>query len=426
VSSTDAKSPAALPDRTTTQLQIGGRGATTRPLARPRLVGVDVARGLALLGMIAVHSIADLDSRGNPTLSAEVAAGRASTLFVMLAGVGLALLSGGQRPAEGRARTAVAAGIAVRALLIGAIGLLLGGLFGEATDIEVILPYYAVLFLIAIPLLGLRPSTLAWIAAGVVAVAPVLILWIVADVGAADLDAGGNVTFETLFDDPGGLLSALLVTGSYPVLAFLAYLCAGLAIGRLNLSSGRLAAGLLGGGLAMAIGAKVVSSMLLFQMGGLGELVDLEDADSPGAAVNQLLWDPEPVGSWWYLALPSPHSTTPIDLLHTLGSAMAVLGAALLLCRVRAIASLLRPLAAAGSMTLTLYCAHLLVLATGVLEDEEVVLYLLMVVAALAFGYFWQLKKGQGPLERMVAATAGLARRAVAAQQTRDGRHRRG
>jgi len=425
VSSTDARSPAALPDQTTTQLQIGGRGGTTRPLQRARLVGVDVARGLALLGMMAVHVVDELDSRGNPTLATEVAAGRASTLFVMLAGVGLALLSGGQRPAEGRARTAIAAGIAVRALLIGAIGLLLGDLFGQSTQVEVILPYYGLLFLIAIPLLGLRPRTLAWIAVAVVAVAPVVILWIVADVGAAELDAGGNVTFATLFEDPGGLLSALLVTGSYPVLAFLAYLCAGIAIGRLNLSSSRLAAGLLGGGLVMAIGAQLVSSMLLFQLGGMQELVDLEEVGSRGEAVNQLLWDPQPVGSWWYLAVSAPHSSTPIDLLHTLGSAMAVLGAALLLCRIRVIARLLRPLAAAGSMTLTLYCAHLLVLSTGLFADQQLPLYVLMVVAALAFGYFWQRKMGQGPLERLVAAIAGRARRAVAAQGTGDGRHRR-
>jgi uncharacterized membrane protein YeiB len=421
----DARSPAALSDQTTTQLQVGGRGGSTRPLERTRLVGVDVARGVALLGMIAVHVIDDMDSRGNPTLTTEVAAGRASTLFVMLAGVGLALLSGGQRPAEGRARTAIAAGIAVRALLIGAIGLLLGELFGGSANVEVILPYYGLLFLLAIPLLGLLPRTLAWVTAAVVAVAPVVILWIVADVGTAELEAGGNVTVTTLFEDPGELLSALLVTGSYPVLAFMAYLCAGMAIGRLNLSSSRLAAGLLGGGIAMALGAQLVSSMLLFQLGGLRELVDLVDADSTREAANQLLWDPDPVGSWWYLALPAPHSSTPIDLLHTLGSAMAVLGAALLLCRVRAIARLLRPLAAAGSMTLTLYTAHLLVLATGVFEDEEVVLYLLMVVAALAFGYFWQRKMGQGPLERLVASTAGLARRAVAGQQSREGRHRR-
>jgi uncharacterized membrane protein YeiB len=421
----DARSPAALSDQTTTQLQVGGRGGSTRPLERTRLVGVDVARGVALLGMIAVHVIDDMDSRGNPTLTTEVAAGRASTLFVMLAGVGLALLSGGQRPAEGRARTAIAAGIAVRALLIGAIGLLLGELFGGSANVEVILPYYGLLFLLAIPLLGLLPRTLAWVTAAVVAVAPVVILWIVADVGTAELEAGGNVTFTTLFEDPGELLSALLVTGSYPVLAFMAYLCAGMAIGRLNLSSSRLAAGLLGGGIAMALGAQLVSSMLLFQLGGLRELVDLVDANSTREAANQLLWDPDPVGSWWYLALPAPHSSTPIDLLHTLGSAMAVLGAALLLCRVRAIARLLRPLAAAGSMTLTLYTAHLLVLATGVFEDEEVVLYLLMVVAALAFGYFWQRKMGQGPLERLVASTAGLARRAVAGQQSREGRHRR-
>jgi hypothetical protein len=49
-------------------------------------------------------------------------------------------------------------GIAVRALLIGAIGLALGYFAG---DFSVILPVYALLFLLAIPLLGLRPRTLA-------------------------------------------------------------------------------------------------------------------------------------------------------------------------------------------------------------------------------------------------------------------------
>lgn len=57
----------------------------------------------------------------------------------------LAFLSGAQRVVDGRARTAAAAGIVVRALLIGAIGLLLG-YATDVSEIAVILPYYAVLF----------------------------------------------------------------------------------------------------------------------------------------------------------------------------------------------------------------------------------------------------------------------------------------
>jgi uncharacterized membrane protein YeiB len=67
-------------------------------------------------------------------------------------------------------------------------------------------------------------------------------------------------------------------------------------------------------------------------------------------------------------------------------------------------------------MILTLYCGHLLVLATGVLTDAPDTLYVLLVVGALAFGVAWQRWQGQGPLERLVAAAAGRARRAVVAR----------
>ena len=93
---------------------------------------------------------------------------------------------------------------------------------------------------------------------------------------------------------------------------------------------------------------------------------------------------------------------------------MAVLGAALLLTRVPAVARVLWPVAVAGSMVLTLYSAHLLLLATDVLQDDLVLLYVLMVVGALAFALLWRRRFRQGPLERLVAVVAGRARRMVA------------
>ncbi len=108
---------------------------------------------------------------------------------------------------------------------------------------------------------------------------------------------------------------------------------------------------------------------------------------------RELLWDPDPSSSWWYLALPAPHSHSTIDVLHTLGSAVAVLGAALLLSRIPLVARLLEPLAAAGSMALTLYSAHLVLLATGLLADTPRVLYVLMVVGALTFAHFWRRRR---------------------------------
>jgi uncharacterized membrane protein len=386
------------------------------PSDRPgRVIGVDVARGIALIGMMAVHVFATFDRHGTPTLATVLAAGRSATTFVLVAGVSLAFLSGGQRVVDGRARTAAAAGIAVRALLIGAIGLLLG-YAADAIEVEVILPYYAALFLLAIPLLGRRPRTLALAAAALIAVAPVVTLALV-DADGPSFRGSDNATFDTLVDDPSGLIVGLLVTGPYPVLAYLAYLCAGLAIGRLDLSSRRLATWLLGGGLGLALTARIVSAVLLYPLGGLRHLQGIGPSSAAPVTRNALLWDPEQTWSWWYLALPAPHSITPVDMVHTLGSAMAVLGAALLLSRVPLIARLLRPLAAAGAMTLTLYSGHLLVLATGVLQHAPGTMYVLLVVGALAFGSFWQRWLGQGPFERLVAAAARRARQAVMARR---------
>lgn len=384
-------------------------------IAPTRVLGVDVARGVALFGMMAVHVFSTFHSDGTPTAATFIAGGRSAATFALLAGVSLAFLSGGRHIVHGRTRTAVAAGIAVRALLIGAIGLALG----YTQQIDVILPFYAALFLLTIPLLGLRPRVLAGIA-GVVIVAAPVVLVATFDADLPYFNAGINPTFGMLLQDPVGLVVDLLVSGTYPAIAYIAYLLVGLAIGRLDLSSLRVARRLLSGGLALAVSAWFASSLLLFHLGGLTQLHAAAGSESdPARALNIILWEPDPtsVSTWWWLALRAPHSNTPLDLLLTLGSAMAVLGLALLMARIPTGARILRPLAAAGSMTLTFYSAHLIVLATGVLPGNPVVLYLTMVVTVLIVATVWRRWLGQGPLERLVATTARRARRAVAARR---------
>jgi Heparan-alpha-glucosaminide N-acetyltransferase, catalytic/Protein of unknown function (DUF418) len=372
------------------------------------VTGVDLARGLALLGMMAKHVFDDVTEHG-PTATGWIASGRAATTFALVAGVSIAFLSGGRRILHGRARTAAAAGLAARALLIGTIGLLLG--FAGA-GIELILAYYAVFFLLSIPLLGLRPRTLALLSVAFAAVGPVLL---VATEG-MNLPTSGTdqPTFVTLATEPLGLLVQILVTGDYPAVVYMAFVCAGLAIGRLDLTSRRVAGWLLGGGVALAAASQVVSRILLYPLGGLDRLIASDHLHGSRAALaTTFLWDPPDTSSWWYLALPAPHAHTTLDVTNVLGSAMAVLGAALLVTRIRALGRLLGPIRVAGTMTLTLYSAHILLIALGVFEDWEIAQYLFLVVSSIVFAVLWSRFRKQGPLEQLVAMASGDVRRAV-------------
>jgi uncharacterized membrane protein len=64
--------------------------------APARLHGIDAARGLALLGMMATHLLPTFESNANltPTWIGLIFSGRAAALFAVLAGVGLALSTG--------------------------------------------------------------------------------------------------------------------------------------------------------------------------------------------------------------------------------------------------------------------------------------------------------------------------------------------
>jgi uncharacterized membrane protein YeiB len=391
----------------------GGGGPTATAVDAPgksRVIGVDVARGVALLGMAATHVFDAIDDYDRPTAAAMVSSGRSAATFALLAGVSVAFLSGGRQILRGRARTAAAAALAVRAAAIGALGLLLGLL----NSAHVILPFYAAMFLLAIPLLRLSPKALAAFSAGFVLLGPVLLV-VTARLGLSYEDRG-NPTFATLISDPVGLLRELFLTGSYPLVVYLAFLYAGLAIGRLDLTSRRVAGWLLGGGLALAVTARVVSLLLLYPLGGLDRLLgQVGDAEDRAEAAAELLWNADQGSSWWFLAVPAPHSHSTVDAAHVLGSAMAVLGAVLLLTRIRAVRRLLGPLAAAGAMTLTLYSLQLVALDTGLLEDDQTAQYLLLVLPALGFALLWRRWRGQGPLERAVSAVSTRARRAVLA-----------
>ena len=368
-----------------------------------RVIGVDVARGLALLGMIAVHIFDTLHSDGTPSKTHQVLAGHALATFVLLAGVSLTFIT--KRSRAGFLLPDAAA-LTTRALIITLIGLTVNSAVDP--DIDVILPYYGLMFLLAIPLLRRKSPVLIGISIGLVLLAPLVVL--------ASFNRGlpnDEPTLAALIH-PVQLFSPLLATGTYPIVAYMAFICVGMVIGRLDLSKRLVAVRLTVAGAVLAAGSWLLSTLILFQFGGLQHLQAAAPLKvSPQAAQNIILWEPNTVSSWWWLAERAPYTTTPFRMVHDLGIAMACLGLSLLITRSRLTRRSLGPLAAAGAMTLTLYTAHVIVLETSFLEDHPIQLFLVLAYLALSFAALWRQDGRQGPLEAHVTSASAHSRHLV-------------
>lgn len=393
----------------------------TRCLHPNRIVGVDVARCVALLGMMGTHIVAEYASRSTNDYSwVHVAfAGRASALFCVLAGVSLSLTSW----RDGRVRPGADYGIVVRAALIAVIGLTLE-LAGAS--IAIILLNYAVLFALGAALLRLPTVTL-----GVLATT----WWLIGPITSYAFRASGFVPDNT-FQVPSWLSLAepttlgweLLLTGYYPVWTWVAYLMVGMLIGRMDLRSPQLAWQLLIGGAAAAAVAWVVSKILIARIDVSDVLafppgLDLYGRMPPEYVLQSGFYGAVPTTSWWWLATHASHSGTPPEVLGTTGTALATLGAALLASTAalrHAIGTwLVWPFAATGSMTLTLYSLHILLLGWAQMPDDGIFFWseigtwpwtvqatLLVTLAAT-----WSLTRLRGPLEMVLSAAASAARR---------------
>lgn len=358
-----------------------------------RLRGVDVARGLAVLGMFGAHLLStDALVWTAPGTWSGVVDGRSSILFAVLAGVSVALLTGRTTPPTGDALVRARLVLLTRAVLLLALGGLVQLL---VVPVAVILEFYAVLLVLCLPLLRWRPRSLFLLAGVLVAVVnplyhQLLLPWMSAETGG------------------GGVLGQLGFTGVYPVVTWSAFVVTGLGVGRLDLTAARVRAALVLVGLVLAVVGYTVGDVAAL-MGG-----------EAGASTGALFTDDDP--SWQELVPPAadllqaePHSNTPAETVGSGGFALLVLGSCLLVAdRLR---WALLPLASVGAMPLTAYCAHLVGIA--LLGDSlfgsaaaGVVHWVWFAGVALVGCTVWALLLGRGPLERLVGA---VTRRVVRA-----------
>lgn len=353
--------------------------------------------------MVATHVLDERTPSGELAAGQWLAGGRASALFATLAGVAIALMTGGRTPFQGADRRRRTTSLAIRAVLIAAIGLVLGAL---DSGLAVILAYYGVAFLLALPFAGLRAGTLALLAAGWVVVAPVVSWSLQPDLPARDF---ANPSFGDLAH-PGQLLSELLFTGYYPAVPWLAYVLAGMALGRADLRNVRLLAALAVGGVAVAVAVTALSRRLTANAEELLVGQQFSDVDALLDEISTGMFGNVPVGGpWQWLLVVAPHSTTPFDVAQTLASAVAVIGACCLVARLVPLVGrvFLAVLFGAGAMTLSLYSLHVVMRTPDVWPAEEAGVYLDHVLVLLAIGMVFAAAGLRGPLEWVVATVSG-------------------
>ncbi len=350
---------------------------------QPRLLGLDFARALAVFGMVLVNFKIVMGASGNgPAWMVEFASwfdGRASALFVILAGVGMSLLSKRARDENdhellGRNRSSLWR----RALALFIVGLLYTPIWPAD-----ILHFYGIYIAAGALLLTAKNKQLWQMIWLLVLIYPVML---------HNLDYDREWDWATL-DYEGiwtlsGQFRHLFFNGFHPVIPWLAFLLLGMRIGRMDLHLPAKHKSLLLWGLSVALLTEFHS---YFFVG----VFTLSDEPVPEKLAQALFGT-------------NPMPPMPIYMIAAAGWAVAVIGSCLAMGRKFADAGWFKPFVATGQLALTLYVAHVVIgmgslEAIGQLENQTLgfalTAALVFCVVAVVYSTFWLKKFRRGPLE---------------------------
>lgn len=352
-------------------------------MSKHRIIGFDLARALAVIGMVVVNfKIATGAETNGPAWLVSLVgllSGRAAATFVVLAGVGIGLMSARARREHDPAKLAACRGVLGRRALF----LLVAGLAFVPIWPADILHFYA--FYIAFSVLFLTASTrvLVWSIIGLMAGYVALFFTL-------DYDAGWNwKTYEYAdFWEPRGFVRHLFFNGFHPVCPWLSFLLLGLLVSRLDFGDPRTRRQTLGWALGVALGAELLSRVLLVWA-------------PPVASMHEHYYQLAVFGS-------GPMPPMPLYLIAAGATAVVVITLCVILGERYGERRLLWPLIATGQLALTLYAAHVVLglgalEAMGRLEDQTLVFALssaaLFCLAGVIAATLWRAFLARGPLE---------------------------
>lgn len=346
-SASPGESPVAASD---TVIGTSAEAPSAGPSSRARIIGLDVARALALLGMMVSHL---MEPDG---WTAEIFRGFPSALFAVMSGFSLSIMAARGVREGGAALATSRHGLMVRGAALIALGALIEPFAGT---ILVVLTTFGICYIALACAPRWRTSTLAVVAGVLVAVSAI------------------SHVLDMTFGVPDSL--APFMSAPYPAVVWAAYMVIGLIAHRILTRSARARM------LTVLVGTPL--AVVGTVMRGYADLAAAPSSGDPSTLVLTSLTDP------------SAHSGGLIDMATTVSGALAIITLCLLTVRGSRWSF---PLQAMGSMSLTVYVAHVLSAGPFLTENAPLrlpALGITTVLLSLTLATLIRLRFQQGPLE---------------------------
>lgn len=357
-----------------------------------RIIGYDLARALAVFGMVFVNFKIVMGAEQNgPVWLIRLAGmfdGRAAATFVVLAGIGVSLVSRRGRTSGNRRQVAMER----NALLRRALFLFAGGMVYATIYQADILHFYGIYLGFAAFML-VASNRQIWASSALLVLAFAVMLF--------TLDYEKEWDWNTLeyagFWTPSGMVRHLFFNGFHPVIPWLAFLFVGMVLGRQDLSDSSVRRRVLAWGLGVALAAEGISWFLVHAL-----------SAGVSAAEREII-----VSIFGTLAMPP----MPFYMLAGAGTASAVIAASVALGEKYEGAFCTLLLVRTGQLSLTLYVAHV-VIGMSVLEavgwmGTARTLHQALFAAAtfslvgVVFSYLWIARYKRGPIEAIMRKFTG-------------------
>tara|TARA_B100000809_G_scaffold143752_1_gene141298 strand:- start:2594 stop:3670 length:1077 start_codon:yes stop_codon:yes gene_type:complete len=349
---------------------------------KKRIIGIDVARALAVIGMIIVNFKVVFGENGLNWVKsfASVFDGKAAATFVVLAGVGLALMTNSAIRNNDQAKLKIARNrILKRALFLFIIGISYIAIWPAD-----ILHFYGVYMVIIILLLTSQQKTIIISAISLIIVFPILMaFW--------NYETGWN--FETLeyqgFWTIQGFIRNLFFNGFHPVIPWTSFMLFGYWYGKQDLHKGKFVKKTFWISLIIFISIQVLSFISISLLSEGNQEVAKELTEIIGT---------------------NPMPPLPIYMLNGIAVAFSTISACIIISKRFESSFIIDALNKTGQLALTFYVAHVII-GMGIIEtidpnkmgnysiEFSVIYAFVFSLFCVIFAVIWRKHKEYGPLE---------------------------